>query len=123
MINRIYWLLIVVFLAVSLFMTPALDAAETKLTVLSPRGTPPPIQQLAMAPRLDTLVGKTVYIVDIRFPYTHQFIEELQKVLSERYPQTKWVMKEKAGAYGDNDAALWKEIKEKGHAAVMAIGH
>ena len=29
----------------------------------------------------------------------------------------------KAGPYLDDDPELWKEIKAKGHAAIMAVGH
>jgi thiazole synthase ThiGH ThiG subunit len=33
------------------------------------------------------------------------------------------VFRRKAGPYAEDDPALWKEIKEKGSAAIMAIGH
>ena len=39
----------------------------TKIRVMNPMGYPPKITQLGMAPRLDTLDGKTVYLVDCRF--------------------------------------------------------
>jgi hypothetical protein len=61
-----------------------------KITVLNPRGAAPPIQLAPMAPRLDTLKGKTIYIVSMNFPRTHQFFEELQKMLAERHPKTTW---------------------------------
>jgi hypothetical protein len=38
--------------------------AAYKITVLSPMGTPPAIKLKPMAPRLDTLEGKTIYVVD-----------------------------------------------------------
>ena len=93
------------------------------ISVLNPRGQYPPINYLPMAPRLDSLEGKTVYIVDIRWPYTGQFTEELKDVLSERFPNTKFVRREKAGPYGEADAALWDEIKAEGHAVIVATGH
>jgi hypothetical protein len=40
----------------------SINMASEKITVLSPRGTPSPIQMVAMAPRLDSLEGKTIYI-------------------------------------------------------------
>jgi len=76
-----------------------------------------------MAPRLDTLDEKTIYIVDINWPLTHQFTEELHKVLSEKYPKTKFVFKDKAQRYMNDDPKLWAEIKEKGDAMVLAVGH
>ena len=42
-------------------------ATGTQVEVYNPMGYPPKIEQLGMAPRLDTLEGKTVYLVDARF--------------------------------------------------------
>ena len=96
---------------------------EAKVTLVNPRGQLPAIQRIPMAPRLDSLDGKTIYIVDVRWPYTHQFLEEVRNIFSERYPRTKFVVKEKAGSYGEDDPKLWAEIKEKGDAAIVGIGH
>jgi hypothetical protein len=76
-----------------------------------------------MAPRLTSLAGKTVYIVDIGFSATHQFLTELQDILRTKYPKTKWELRTKIGTYFNDDPELWKEIKEKGHAMIMAVGH
>lgn len=92
-------------------------------TVINPRGQLPAMQQTPMALRLDSLGGKTIYILDVRWPYTHQFIEEMRDVFSERYPDTKFVIRDKAGAYGEDDPKLWAEIQERGDAAIVAIGH
>jgi hypothetical protein len=95
---------------------------DESLVVLNPRGTAPTITLLPMAPRLDTLTGKTIYIVNMNFPYTDPFFEELQKILTSRYPQVSWVFRVKAGSYFDDDPKLWAEIEEKGDGAVMAVG-
>ena len=97
--------------------------AEVKFKVVDPRGQPPARQQMPMAPRLDTLDNKTVYIVDVNWPYTHQFAEQLYKVLSERYPSTRFELRDKAGTYMADDPELWKEIREKGNAAILTTGH
>ena len=91
--------------------------ANEKITVLNPRGTPPPIRMVPMASRLETLKGKTIYIVDMNFPRTHQFWEEMQTLLSGRYPETNFELRVKTGTYFNNDPDLWAEIKEKGNAA------
>lgn len=93
------------------------------ITVVSPRGYLSPTNQTAMANRLDSLDGKTVYIVDVRWPYTHQFSEELFHELSERFPKTNFMLRDKTGAYGEDDPRLWAEIQEKGDAMIMAMGH
>ena len=120
--NRICRTLMVVFLAIPLL--PSLsEAQDRKITVLNPQGQPPPIARVPMAPRLETLEGKTIYIVDIGFTDTHQFLTEMQKLLSERYPTTTWIVRTKIGTYFDDDPELWSEIQETGHGMIMGVGH
>lgn len=97
--------------------------SKPKITVINPGGQPPALHKTPMAPRLDSLNGKKVYVVDVNWPYTRQFTEELCTVLSERYPDTKFVFKDKAGSYFDDDPKLWAEIKEQGNAMIMSVGH
>jgi hypothetical protein len=111
-----------VFCAVLMFFGISI-AQEPKITVLNPLGQPPPIARVPMAPRLDTLDGKTIYIVDIGFTDTHQFLTEMQKLLSERYPKTTWIVRTKVGTYFEDDPKLWAEIKEKGNGMIMGVGH
>ena len=103
--------------------TGVLLAKESKVTVYNPLGQPPAIKRIPMAPRVDKLEGKTIYIVDIGFSGTHQFLTELQDILKARYPKTKWVLRDKIGTYFNDDPKLWTEIKEKGDAMIMGVGH
>jgi hypothetical protein len=120
--KRMVWPLLGVLAAVLLAGT-ALPADTAKVTVLNPRGIQPPIRLIPMAPRLDTLDGKTIYIVDTKYPLTAPFVQEIFKVMKEKYPKTTWIFREKIGSYFDDDPKLWAEIKEKGHGMIMAIGH
>lgn len=97
--------------------------AENTVTVLNPLGTLPPLQLQPMAPRLDTLENKTIYIVDAKFPASEQFGEELVTLLKENYPETNFIYRQKAGSYFDDDPALWAEIKEKGDGMIQYVGH
>ena len=119
--NKTY-LLFALASAICLF-AGVLPAQAPKITVLNPLGQPPPINKIPMAPRIDNLDGKTVYIVDINFTDTHQLFTEMQKLLSAKYPKTKWEVRTKSGSYGDDDPKLWAEIKEHGHAMIMGVGH
>jgi len=121
--NRIAWLLIGLFVVVSLYAGSTLAAEAAKITVVNPRGIQPPIRLIPMAPRNDTLDGKTIYIVDTRYPLTQPFVQEVYSVLKEKYPKTNWVFRNKTGSYFDDDPKLWAEIKEKGQGMIMAIGH
>jgi hypothetical protein len=94
-----------------------------KVETLNPKGTPPPIQLLPMAPRLGSLDGKTVYLVDTGFEGGGFLLNQIQLWFNRNMPSVTVVFKRKAGPYAEDDPALWKEIKEKGHAAIMAIGH
>jgi hypothetical protein len=93
-----------------------------KISVLSPRGTAPPIELIPMAPRLDTLEGKTIYLAGINFRPLHQGLVEIHRILTERYPKTTFILKVKEGSYFVNDQKLWDEIKEKADGAIIGVG-
>src|ERR1039458_7834252 len=99
------------------------STAQLKVEGLNPKGTPPPIQLIPMAPRLDSLDGKTVYLVDTGFEGGGFLLDQIQIWFNKNMPKVTVVFKRKAGPYAEDDPALWKEIKEKGNAAIMAIGH
>jgi hypothetical protein len=105
------------------FLFGGSQAQEPKITVLNPLGQPPAIKRWPMAPRLSSLDGKTIYIVDIGFTDTHQFLTEMQQLLGVKYPKTTWIVRTKTGTYFEDDQKLWSEIKEKGHGMIMAVGH
>ena len=121
--NRTTWLPIGLLLAVALYSGSALAADAARITVLNPRGIQPQIRLIPMAPRNDTLDGKTIYVVDTQYPLTKPFVQEVYSVLKETYPKTNWVFRDKVGSYFDDDPKLWAEIKEKGQGMVMAVGH
>lgn len=98
-------------------------AADAKITVLNPRGIQPPIRLIPMAPRLDSLDGKTIYVVDTKYPLTKPFVQEVYKIFKDQYPKVNWIFRDKIGSYFDDDPKLWQEIKGKGHGMIMAIGH
>jgi hypothetical protein len=121
--SLIAFFLVATLLGLSQSKAPAKAPTKNRITVLNPMGQPPPIARIPMAPRLDTLDGKTIYIVDINFTDTHQLFTEMQKLLSEKYPKTNFVVRVKSGTYFDDDPKLWAEIKEKGAAMIMGVGH
>ncbi len=99
-------------------------AVEQKITVLSPRGTPPPIILKSLAPRLDTLDGKTVYLVNDGYVGTDILLGEMQAWFKANMPKVNTVYKRKGGGgFTAEDPALWEEIKEKADAVVMGMGH
>jgi len=97
--------------------------AEQKITVLSPMGTPPPIKLRTMAPRLDTMEGKTIYFVDQGYLGSDNLLKEMIVWFEKNRPKTNVVFKRMSRGPGSQDAALWAEIKEKGDAMIMGVGH
>lgn len=122
--KKIYaWALIISLLTMAPAFTTVSRAEGSKVTVLNPLGQPPAIERVSMAPRISDLDGKTIYIVDIGFSATHQLLTELQDLLTERYPDTTWILRNKIGTYFNDDPKLWAEIREKGHGMIMGVGH
>ncbi len=98
--------------------------AAQKITVLNPLGTPPPIKLKPMASRLNTLEGKTIYIVDDGFVGGMNLLVEIKDWFEANYPKTTIVLKRKGGGGFDvEDPQLWAEIKEKGNAVIIGMGH
>ncbi len=98
-------------------------AAGKRFRVFNPRGTPPAISLRRMAPRPQSLAGKTIYFVDVRFMNGAAFLAEIQKVFAEKFPEVKTELRQKRGGYTEDDPELWDEIQAKGALVVMAIGH
>jgi len=98
-------------------------ASEDKLiTVLNPAITEKLAKRVPLvAPRLDTLEGKTIYLVDMNyegFGLTPVF-EEMQEWFAENMPGVKTIFKLKSGNYVSDDPVLWKEITENGGDGVI----
>jgi hypothetical protein len=98
-------------------------SGEYKIVGLNPRGVPPPIHLIPMAPRLATLEGKAVYLVDTGFHGSDALLEQVAAWFSRNLPSVTTVFRRKAGPYAEDDPKLWAEIKEKGNAVIMAVGH
>ena len=89
--------------------------AEPILKALDPRGLFNVVQRAALAPRPDTLAGKTVYIINSWPGDTHGFgkVEEaLDAYLRSKYPGITIEYRSRR-SYSSDDPALWAEMKEK----------
>ena len=123
---------------------------ESKVTVLDPRGqqsgkfgrvgeagagmmanrnpdTQPILSQdelvpLRMAPRLDSLENKTIYLVDTGFAGGKEFLEEVQKWFRENMPSVKTVVHIKSGNAFVDSPELWPELKKKADGVVFGVG-
>ena len=86
------------------------------------QGPPPPPPSFKFARRLDTLEGKTIYLVDTGFGGGYLFMQQVQKWFAEHMPSVKTIRKRKTGhVFMDDTSDLWEEIKARGDAAVVGV--
>ncbi len=100
----------------------AVPAAE-KITVLNPLGTPPPIKLKPLAPRLGTLDGKTIYLVDNGYLGSDNLLKEMIVWLEKEYPRANFVFRRLGLNTGSGSQQLLVEVKEKADAVIMGVGH
>ncbi len=93
------------------------------LTVLNPVGYPPTIRRKSPAPRPGSLDGKTVYLVDSRFDDSVELLRQIEAWFGAHMPGVTTRVVQMASYYGKDDPALWNEIRENGHAAIIGVGH
>lgn len=92
-------------------------------SVLNPQGQPTGVfEPLSMAPRLDTLSGKTVYLVDVGFAGGYEFLEELRAWFHRNMSDVNTALHRKRGNMFLDDPELWAEVKDKGHAVIFGVG-
>ena len=123
--KRLFEIVLMVFVAMCLTLVfaappqkagkvlPAKQPAEPKEPVyqfLSPKGIPGPIKVQGLAPRLDTIKGKTIYVVACEAgPQTGPF---LYQYLKDKYPDTNWVHVQHNGFGPTDPAAEGNMLKE-----------
>ena len=90
---------------------------DSLITVLNPAVSTALAGRVPLAPRLDTLDGKTIYLVDTNWEgmeHNTGVLEEMQEWFARNMPKVKTVIRVKRGSYMTDDKALWKEIADSG---------
>ena len=99
-------------------------AVKPLITVLNPAIESKMADRVPLSPRLNTLEGKTIYLVDINWggpDAAYSVFEEMQSWFAKNIPSAKIVLKRKYGSYSQDDPKLWKEIAANGNAALIGI--
>ena len=104
-------------------LLPAQSGQANKITVLNPGIASTMAKRLPLSPRLDTLEGKTIFLVSDGFAGADRFLAQIAIWFQKNMPSVKTVYRLKAGSYFDDDPKLMAEIKASGNAMIMAYGH
>lgn len=93
------------------------------VAVLDPRGQPTAeVEPLPLAPRLDTLRGRTVYFIDVGFGGGWEFLEEAVDWFHRHLPEVKTVLERKRGIMFADEPETWARIQQDGDAVVFGVG-
>jgi hypothetical protein len=93
----------------------------TRLTVHDPRGYPPKVTGKRLAPRPESLDGKTVYLVDCLFDNSAAFMDQLRRWFAEHLPAVKTRIIRPRESWVD-DPEMRAVIEKEGDAAVLGVG-
>jgi hypothetical protein len=92
-----------------------------KLTVHDPRGYPPSVTGKPLAPRLEHLDGKHLYLVDCLFDNSEVFVDQLEKWFSEHLPAVRTQVIRPRESWVD-DPDMRSKIETDGDAAILGVG-
>lgn len=92
-----------------------------KLTVHDPRGYPPKVTGKRLAPRLPTLEGQLVHLVDCLFDNSEVFMQQLQAWFAEHMPSVRTEIVKPRESWVD-DPAMRAKVVAEADAAVFAVG-
>ena len=92
------------------------------ITVLNPALSTKMVERVPLGARLNSLEGKTLYMVDIQWggpEAAYSVYEEMQGWFSRNMPSVKAVIRRTSGSMFADDPGLTKEITEKKVDAVI----
>ncbi|MGE3247366.1 MAG: hypothetical protein AB7F96_17245 [Beijerinckiaceae bacterium] len=93
-----------------------------KIKVHDPRGFPPKVEGKRLAPRLNSLDGKKVYLVDCLFDNSQAFMNEMHDWFSTNMPSVKATHIKPYESWVD-DPAMRAKVAEDGDAAILGVGN
>jgi hypothetical protein len=99
------------------------SGGERLITVLNPAIASKFVERVPLAPRADTIEGKTIYLVDLQWggpEAAYSVFEEMKAWFARNKPSVNVeIRRSKGGWMGGDDPGLRKEIAEKKAAGVM----
>ena len=92
-----------------------------RIIVHDPRGYPPKVVGKRLAPRLESLDGKIVYLVDCLFDNSDNFMEQLRQWFAVHLPAVIRASSSRARA-GSTTPTCAQKVAAEGNAAILGVG-
>ncbi len=92
-----------------------------KLTVHDPRGYPPRVTGKRLAPRRESMDGKTVYLVDCLFDNSDVFMDELRGWFARHLPSVDTPIIKPRESWVD-DPGMREKVAADGDGAILGVG-
>ena len=96
---------------------------NSRISVHNPLGYPPNVTRKTPARRLDSLDGRTIFLVDVRFDDSIELLKRVQDWFARHMPSVKTRLVSLSSTYGKDDPTTWEQIKAEGDAAIIGVGH
>jgi len=106
-------------------VTPSSGSAPVsgKLSVINMAGTPAAqIQRIPLVPRLSSLDGKTVYLVDENFTQTVNLFPQIEKWFAQNMPKVTLKYARLKGRWGTSDPDLEALMGKEADAVINGAG-
>ena len=92
-----------------------------RVVVHDPRGYPPQVVGKRLAPRPETIAGKTVYLVDCLFDNSDVFTEQLRQWFADHLPSVNVRTIQPAKTWSD-DEEMRARMAADAEAAILGVG-
>jgi hypothetical protein len=116
------WFFALVLCAASLGFAGAVEATTT-LEVMNPRGEIPPPPTVGITPRVKSLDGKKIVLVDNGKFGADNFLNVVAAMLKQKYPSATIVMYPKPAAQTITDMPKWyPTVKQQGDLFIFGVG-
>lgn len=92
-----------------------------RLKVFDPTGYPPAVTAKGLAPGLDTLDSKTIFLVDIGWENCDVFVQQLQRWFAQHRPEVRTTIAKWRDQHAP-DPELSNQIRTEGDAAILGVG-
>ena len=90
---------------------------------MNPRGEIPPPKTLGISPRVSSLAGKKIVLVDNGKFGANNFLDVVAQMLKQKYPSATIVMDPKPSAQTITDLPKWyPTVKQQGDLFIFGVG-